>query len=161
MTIQDDCVVSIDYTLKDDAGEVIDTSEGDEPLWYLHGHQNIVPGLEEALTGKAEGDTVSVVVSPERGYGECDPDRVFQVSKSRMPADLELEVGTMLRMQGPDGMSIPLVITEVLEEEVTVDANHALAGKTLHFEVAIRSVREATDEELSHGHVHGPGGAHG
>ena len=160
MTIQNDSAVSIDYTLKDDTGEVLDTSEGASPLWYLHGHQNIVPGLEEALTGKAEGDSVSVTVPPDRGYGERDEERVFQVNRSRMPEDLELEEGIMLRMQGPDGASIPLVVTKVEEDTVTVDANHALAGKTLHFEISIRTVRDATKEELEHGHVHEGDHAH-
>lgn len=160
MTIKADAVVSIDYTLKDDAGQVIDSSEGGEPLEYLHGHGNIVPGLEEALAGKTIGDEVKVSVPPARGYGERDPDRVFDVARDRLPADLEPEVGTMLGMQTPEGHTLPLTITEVTTETVTVDANHQLAGQTLHFEVSVRAVRDATAEELSHGHVHGPHAHH-
>lgn len=158
MTIKADAVVSIDYTLKNDAGQVIDSSEGDEPLEYLHGHGNIVPGLEEALAGKAIGDQVKVSVPPERGYGRRDPERVFDVERSRLPDDLHPKVGTMLAMQTPEGHQVPLTITKVGTESVTLDANHQLAGETLHFEVSVRAVRDATAEELSHGHAHGPGG---
>ncbi|MDH5670930.1 MAG: peptidylprolyl isomerase [Myxococcales bacterium] len=160
MDIQNDSVVSIDYTLKGDAGDVIDSSEGREPLFYLHGHGQIVPGLEEALVGKRENDEVSVSVPAEKGYGPRDPQRVFQVPRDKMPADLELEAGVMLQMQTPDGGAVPLLVTEVLPDAVTVDANHMLAGATLHFQVTVRGVREATAAELSHGHVHGPGGSH-
>lgn len=160
MTIKTDAVVSIDYTLKNDAGEVIDSSQGAEPLQYLHGHGNIVPGLEQALAGKVTGDEVKVSVPPERGYGARDPQRVFDVDRSRLPGDLDPKVGTMLAMQTPEGHQVPLTITQVGAETVTVDANHQLAGETLHFEVAVRDVRDATAEELAHGHAHGPGGAH-
>ena len=160
MTIKADAVVSIDYTLKNDAGEVIDSSEGGEPLEYLHGHGNIVPGLEDALVGKVTGDEVTVSIPPERGYGQHDPERVFDVDRSRLPDDLEPEVGTMLAMQTPEGHNVPLTITKVSAQTVTLDANHQLAGETLHFEGAVRSVREATAQELSHGHVHGPGDSH-
>jgi len=157
MLIANDCVVSIDYTLKDSEGEVIDASEG-SPLSYLHGHKNIVPGLERALTGKGEKETISVVLPPEEGYGQRDPSRVFPVRRELLPDGMEPTEGTMLRMETDDGDGIPVVITAVESETVTVDANHMLAGETLHFEVTVREVRSGTDEEISHGHVHGPEG---
>lgn len=160
MNIQNDSVVTIDYTLKNDAGEVLDSSQGAGPLHYLHGHENIVPGLERALSGKSVGDVLDVVVSPEEGYGTRDPERVVNIEREKLPPDLEPEVGMMLAMQTPDGHSIPVQVTAVSGRDVTMDANHELAGQTLHFHVEVRSVREATGEELSHGHVHGPGGHH-
>lgn len=161
MSIQTNSVVAIDYTLKNDAGEVIDSSQGKQPLHYLHGHGNIVPGLEEALTGKTAGDAVAVSVPPEKGYGARDEKRVFDVPRDRMPADLELQVGTQLAMQTKDGTTVPLTVAAVKPDKVTVDANHALAGQALHFDVQVRDVRPATAEELQQGHVDGPRGAHG
>lgn len=162
MTIKKDAVVALEYTLKNDAGDVIDSSsDSGEPLHYLHGHGNIVPGLERALSGKAVGDAVAVVVSPEDGYGEHDPAGVLTVTRTQLPEDLEPEVGMMLAMQSPDGRTLPLTVTAVTDDGVTLDANHPLAGQTLHFDVTVRMVRDATAEELEHGHVHGPGGAHG
>jgi FKBP-type peptidyl-prolyl cis-trans isomerase SlyD len=154
MTIKANSVVSIDYTLKNDDGQVIDSSSGGDPLKYLHGHSNIVPGLESALAGKAAGESVKVSVPPAEGYGEHDPERVFDVARDRLPEDLDPQVGTMLGMQTPEGHTLPLTITKVTTESVTVDANHQLAGQTLHFEVEVREVRDATAEEVSHGHVH-------
>jgi FKBP-type peptidyl-prolyl cis-trans isomerase SlyD len=159
-TIKANSVVSIDYTLRGDDGNVIDSSDGAEPLFYLHGHGNIVPGLEAALTGKASGDSLDVVVQPQDGYGARDPERVIDVPRDRMPEDLTPEVGQVIGMQTPGGHTIPLTIVSVAEETVKLDANHALAGETLHFSVTVREVRSATEEELAHGHVHGPGGAH-
>ena len=158
--IRANSVVSIDYTLRDDDGQVIDTSEGGEPLYYLHGHQNIVPGLEAALTGKAPGDAVSVLVLPEDGYGERDDEQVFTVPRDRMPDELELEVGEILGMETSSGHTIPVTIVALSSESVTLDGNHELAGMNLHFSVTVREIRTATEEELAHGHVHGPGGAH-
>jgi len=160
-TIEANSVVSIDYTLRDDAGEVIDTSDGGEPLFYLHGHGNIVPGLERKLSGRTTGDSLEVVVAPEDGYGARDPKRVMDVPRDRMPEDLDPQPGMVIGMTSPDGQTMPVTIAEVSDESVKLDANHGLAGKTLHFAVTVRSVREASEEELSHGHVHGPGGAHG
>jgi len=158
MTIKTNSVVSIDYTLHNDQGELLDSSDGRTPLDYLHGHGNIVPGLEAALTGKDSGDTLDVSLSPAEGYGERDPQRVIQVPRTRLPDDLEPEVGMMLGMQTPDGQTLPLTVTEVTGDTITVDGNHQLAGENLHFKVSVRSVREATPEEVQHGHVHGPDG---
>lgn len=153
-------VVAIDYTLKNADGEVIDTSDGAEPLHYLHGHENIVPGLERALTGRQVGDAFSVVVPPADGYGEVDPDQMVKVKRTELPDDLEPEVGVRLAMETENGEVIPLTISQVDDATVTLDRNHQLAGQTLYFEITVRAVRDATDEELVHGHVHGPGGAH-
>lgn len=160
MQIAADTVVAIDYTLTDDAGNVVDSSEGGEPLFYLHGHQNIVEGLEEALAGKRAGDSLKVVVSPEKGYGTRDLDLVFEVPRDQLPGGVEPEIGMELEMSDEAGMTIPVRISKVGEDAVEVDANHELADQTLHFSVVIREVRKATAVEISHGHVHGPGGHH-
>lgn len=158
-TVQNDCVVEMHYVLKDDAGNIIDQSD-DHPLPYLHGHENIVPGLEAALTGAKVGDSKKVTVQPEDGYGTVDESLVLTVGRSQLPSDLSPEVGMTLGMESPDGHSIPVRVTEVHDEHVILDANHELAGVTLHFEVSISSVRPASEEELAHGHVHGPHGHH-
>lgn len=146
------CVVQFTYTLKNDDGEVLDSSEGGEGLSYLHGNDNIVPGLENALEGKAVGDDVKVSVSPKEGYGEHDPEKVFSVPRDRF--DFEPEAGSIVQAQGPDDQAIPLQIIKVEEKEITLDGNHPLAGQTLNFEVKVTEIREATEEELSHGHSH-------
>lgn len=159
-TIKANSVVALDYTLRNDGGKVLDTSDGAEPLHYLHGHGNIVPGLEQALTGRKNGESIDVVVPPEEGYGAHDPNGVLEVPRDRMPEDLDLQPGVILGMESPDGHTMPVTVVEVGDEKVKLDANHELAGQTLHFSVTIREIREASAEELSHGHVHGPGGHH-
>lgn len=158
MKIAADTVVSIDYVLRDEAGEVLDESKG-EPLAYLHGHHNIVPGLEAALEGKGAGDKTRAKIEPEQGYGVHNPNKVLQIPRSQLSSEMEPEIGMMLHAETEQG-PVPLWITEVGAEEVTVDGNHPLAGKVLDFEVEVKEVREASAEELSHGHVHGPGGHH-
>ncbi len=158
MTVQKDCVVSMHYVLRDDEGTVLDESQQDQPLPYLHGHQNIVPGLETALSGASVGDTKRVVVSPEEGYGVREERLVLAVPRDQLPPDLEPEIGMTLGMQTAQGQMVPVRVIEVEPERVRLDANHELAGVTLHFEVTIAAVRAATEEELSHGHVHGPEG---
>jgi len=153
-----DKVVSIEYTLRDDKGEMLDSSEGGDPLVYLHGHGNIVPGLESALEGKPEGHAAKVVVPPEQGYGETDPELVF--TEPRSSFDFEVEVGQMLEAKDEDGEAYEYAVTAVTTEGVTLDGNHPLAGMTLHFDVKVVGVRPATAEELSHGHVHGHGDHH-
>jgi FKBP-type peptidyl-prolyl cis-trans isomerase SlyD len=160
MQIASDTVVAIEYTLTDDDGNVIDSSDGGEPLFYLHGHQNIVEGLEEALEGHKVGDSLKVSVSPEKGYGTRDPDLVFDVPRDQLPGEVEPEIGMELEMSDEDGMTIPVRISKVEADSVEVDANHELADQTLHFSVTVREVRRATAPELQHGHVHGPGGHH-
>lgn len=158
MKIADGSVVELEYTLRDDDGDVLDSSEGEETLHYLHGHGQIVPGLEKALEGRVAGDNVVVVVPPEEGYGPRFEDRVVTVARERLPADEEPEEGMVLEGNGPGGESLLLRVVAVSAEGVTLDANHPLAGANLHFDVTVRAVREATEEELQHGHAHGPDG---
>lgn len=150
-------IISIHYTLRDDDGDVIDRS-GDAPLDYLHGAGNIVEGLERALEGKAIGDAVKVSVAPEDGYGERDDAGVKIVPRGAFPAEIELEEGMELGMEDGDGHAMPIWITRIAGDSVTIDLNHPLAGATLHFEVEIAGLRDATAEEVEHGHPHGPSG---
>lgn len=159
MKIAQEKVVSIHYTLKNSEGTVLDSSSGSDPLAYLHGAGSIVPGLETALEGKESGDTLSVTVEPGQGYGDRDERLVQDVPRSAFEGVGELAPGMRFQAQGPQGTRL-VVVTRVAEEVVTVDANHPLAGQTLHFEVEVTEVRDATAEELEHGHVHGAGGHH-
>ena len=157
MKIAKDCVVTLDYTLTDEDGEILDSSEGDEPLVYLHGHGDIVPGLERALNGHQVGDQVEVDVSPEDGYGDWDEDLVDVVGKEDFDDPEELEVGAQFEVDTDEGVRVATVI-EMEGEDITVDLNHPLAGMNLHFAVKVLDVRAASAEELEHGHVHGPHG---
>jgi FKBP-type peptidyl-prolyl cis-trans isomerase SlyD len=161
-TISEGLVVSIKYTLRNDEGDVLDNSEPDHPLIYMHGFENVVPGLERQLTGMAVGATAVIVVSPEEGYGErgagTPPD---PIPRSEFPDDLPLESGIGFAVEGADGKMMPLWIDRVEGDQVFVDTNHPLAGQTLHFDVEIVAIREATDDERSHGHPHGPTGHEG
>jgi FKBP-type peptidyl-prolyl cis-trans isomerase SlyD len=156
MQISKHKVVTMDYTLRDTEGAVIDSSEGQEPLAYIHGTGNIIPGLEQALEGKAAGDSLSVSITPEEAYGDRD-ESLLQVVPRNLFDVPEVEAGMQFQTQSEQGPQIVTVVA-VTEEEVTVDANHPLAGITLNFDVEVVDVRDATDDELSHGHVHGPGG---
>ena len=158
MKITKDSVVSVDYRLHLGDGEVVDESEPGEPLVYLHGHGETVPGLENALEGKAAGDKLQVKVSPAEGYGEYDPEGVEEVPREDFPADLELQAGGIVSATDDEGDEVDFLVKEVRDKTVLVDFNHPLAGKTLHFDVTVREVRAATREELTHGHVHGAGG---
>jgi FKBP-type peptidyl-prolyl cis-trans isomerase SlyD len=159
VSIETNHVVSIHYTLKGDAGEVIDSSAGGEPLAYLHGHGNLVPGLERELTGKNAGDKLQVKISPADGYGEYDPQLVQRVPRRALKGVGNVRVGMRLHAQTDHGPK-PVTVTQITGDMVTLDGNHPLAGKNLNFEVEIAAVRAATEEELSHGHVHGVGGHH-
>jgi len=149
-----DTVVSIDYTLTGSDGEVIDTSEGRGPLTYLHGHGNIIPGLEKALEGKSEGDALNVEVEPEEGYGPHRPELVQQVSMDAFAGVDEVEEGMRFNAESAQG---PLVVkvTKIDGDQVTIDANHELAGQPLNFDVTVREIREASAEELEAGQVAG------
>jgi FKBP-type peptidyl-prolyl cis-trans isomerase SlyD len=157
-TIAKDKAVSIHYTLTLDGGKIIDSSEGKDPLVYLHGHGNIVPGLERELLGKATGEELNVRVAPEDGYGVHNAGLIQKVPREAFQGVDTLEVGMMFQAPGESGHIQLIRVTEIEGETITVDGNHELAGKTLNFAVEISEVREASAEELSHGHVHGPGG---
>ncbi len=146
-------VVAMDYTLHVD-GEKIDSSEGREPLEYLHGAGNIIPGLEREMAGMEVGESKQVVVSPADGYGESDPDAFIEIPRSEFPRDIPLELGLELQVQDPSGNPMYARIDAITDESVRLDFNHPLAGKELHFSVKIVGLREPTEEELDHGHVH-------
>jgi FKBP-type peptidyl-prolyl cis-trans isomerase SlyD len=160
MQIGDKKVVRIDYTLKNAGGEVLDTSEGGEPLSYLHGGHQIVPGLERELTGMQAGESKDVVVQPDDGYGQPDPQGIFGVPRAAFPADADLKVGDTFMGEDDEGGAVPVRVVELKDDTIVVDANHPLAGETLYFHVDVREVRDATLEELMHGHAHGPGDTH-
>lgn len=159
MQIATNTVVTIDYTLKDDDQSVLDTSQGQEPLSYIHGIGNLIPGLEKALAGKSEGDRVQVTIPPDDAYGERDEDLLQAIPRERFERANEIEVGMQFHTQSDQGMQVVTVV-DVDGDNITIDGNHPLAGKTLHFDVQIVGVREASAEEISHGHVHGAGGHH-
>lgn len=159
MQIAESRVVVMHYTLTSSKGEVLDSSRGGEPLAYLHGAGNLIPGLERALEGKQAGDKLQVSVEPRDGYGEHDPELVQQLPRRMFKGVSNLHVGQQLHAQGPNGPR-SITVTGLAGDMVTVDGNHALAGETLNFDVEITEVRAATAEEMSHGHVHGPGGHH-
>ena len=157
MQIADQCVALFHYTLTNDAGDVIDSSSGNEPMAYLHGVGNIVVGLEKAMTGKQSGDKFEVVVTPEEGYGQRNESLVQTVPRSMFQGVDEITVGMRFQAQSDHG-PVSVIVTEVTDENVTVDGNHALAGQSLNFAIEVTEVRAASAEELEHGHVHGPGG---
>jgi FKBP-type peptidyl-prolyl cis-trans isomerase SlyD len=150
-------VVTLNYTLTDNEGNVIDQST-DSSFAYLHGASNIIPGLESALAGKAAGDSLNVSVEPSEAYGERDPEKTQSVPRNMFPEDTEIEVGMQFHAQGPGGETLVVTIAGVEGDTITVDGNHPLAGIPLNFAVEVIEVRDASEEELDHGHVHGPGG---
>lgn len=154
MKIQDNCVVSIHYTLTDDQGEVIDTSAEREPLNYLAGAGNIIPGLERELAGCSAGDKKQVVVQPADGYGEYSEDLVQTLPRESFSGIDKIEPGMEFQAQTPSGHVQYVVVKDVSDDGITIDGNHALAGKVLNFDVSVEAVREATAEEIDHGHVH-------
>jgi FKBP-type peptidyl-prolyl cis-trans isomerase SlyD len=152
--VMDDVVVSMDYSLTVD-GEVIDSSDDNEPLEFLQGHKNIIPGLERELYGMAVGDSKEVTVLAQDAYGPFDPDAVVEVSKDEFPPDIPLEEDVQLQVRDVDGRVMDARISEIKDTTVTLDFNHPLAGEDLHFIVKVVDLRQATPEELEHGHVHG------
>nr|WP_297460187.1 peptidylprolyl isomerase [uncultured Halomonas sp.] len=157
MQIAQNSVVAFHYTLTNDAGEVLDSSEGREPLTYLHGAGNIIPGLEKKLEGRESGDKLQVAVSPEEGYGESQPSLVQEVPRESFQGVESVEPGMQFQAQTQGG-PLMVTVTKVEGDTVVVDGNHPLAGQKLNFDVEIAEVREATAEEAEHGHVHGEGG---
>ena len=146
-------VVSMDYKLTVD-GDVVDSSEEHGPLEYLQGHGNIIPGLESEMAGMKIGDSKNVTVAPEDGYGDFDPDAIVDVDRGDFPPEIPVEIGVELQVADDHGHPMLATIVEIADDVVTLDTNHPLAGKELHFEVKVVDLRAATNEELSHGHVH-------
>jgi FKBP-type peptidyl-prolyl cis-trans isomerase SlyD len=159
MLITDRRVALIHYTLTNNSGEILDSSSGGEPLAYLHGKGNIIPGLEKALAGKQAGDKLRVTIPPEEGYGLPMEELVQTVPSSNFDGLPKIEVGMRFQADSSQGPML-VVVTKVEGDQVTVDGNHPLAGETLHFDVEVSSVRDASVEEVLHGHVHGAGGHH-
>ncbi len=159
MKIAEKKVVAIHYTLKDDKGAVLDSSEGKSPLLFIHGIGQLIPGLETQLLGKEKGEKLDATVAPADAYGEYRDDMVFKVGKDGFQGEEELQLGMQVEVELEQGKSIA-VVTEIEGEDVTLDLNHPLAGQALHFDVEVMDVREASEEEQSHGHVHGEGGHH-
>jgi FKBP-type peptidyl-prolyl cis-trans isomerase SlyD len=153
--VQDKMVISLAYTLKLANGEVIDYSEAGEPLEYLHGAGNIIPGLERALVGMKVGDSKDVEILPEEGYGEYDPDDIEEIDIQEFPPDFPMELGAEVPVSDEEGNMLIAYVREITADHVTLDFNHLLAGKKLFFSVEIVGVRDATEEELEHGHPHG------
>lgn len=143
MKIADDCLVTLEYTLKDENQNILDSSQQMGPLDYLHGYNQLIPGLEKALEGREAGESFSLTVLPQDGYGEIDPRAVFEVNRSQFPADTQLEVGMEFETSGHH-----VVITQIDGDIIRLDANHPLAGKTLNFDITVAGVRDATAEEL-------------
>ena len=158
MQVEKNKVVTMHYTGKLSDGTVFDSSQDREPLSFIYGVGMIIPGLEESIEGLSVGDKKEISnVSPEKAYGERQEEAMQEVSKDQLPQDGEIQVGTQLAAQGPQGM-IPVTVADIKDETVLIDFNHPLAGKELSFDVEIVDVRDATEEELEHGHVHGEGG---
>ncbi|WP_428770038.1 peptidylprolyl isomerase [Treponema sp. HNW] len=147
MTIEKDVMAAIHYTLKDKEGTLLDSSEGSDPLEYLHGYGNLIPGLEKELEGKKAGDTLSVSIEPAEAYGEYSDDLVVTIPRSNFETDAQIEVGMQFET-GSGSMSRIVRVTKIDGDDITIDANHELAGKTLFFDVNVESVRKATDEEI-------------
>ncbi len=157
MEISENMVVIIDYNLSSSSGELLDTSEGRQPLAYIHGMGHIIIGLEKALLGKKAGEKIKAVIAPEEAYGTRSNELVETVPISNFQAPDTVKEGVQFQARDADGLHIATV-TKVADDEVTLDMNHPLADETLHFDVEIKEVRQATEEELSHGHSHGTGG---
>ena len=158
--IADGKVVQLNYVLTSTAGEVLDRADGQDPFVYLHGADQIVPGLESALAGLRAGDKKKVNVGPAEGYGEKNSELVMKVKRAQFPKDVEIEVGMQFEANSPEGDMLVFTVTALEGEFVEVDGNHPLAGVTLNFDVEVVGVRDATEEERSHGHAHGPDGHH-
>ena len=157
MQIAENRVITLNYILKDDEGNIIDSAE-DGSFAYLHGAANIIPGLEHALQGKSAGDELSVAIKPEQGYGERNEDMTQVVPRNMFDTDEEIKVGMQFHAESPDGQPLSVTVVNVSDSEVTIDGNHPLAGVNLNFDVKILEIREATEEELEHGHAHGADG---
>lgn len=159
MQIADNKVISIHYTLTNDSGAVLDQSSSDQPLVYLHGAGNIIPGLENALTGKAAGDKLNVTIQPTDAYGERMDQMIQTVPRSMFEGIEKVELGMQFHAEGNTG-PVVVTVTQIDGDNITIDGNHPLAGETLTFDVEVSAVRDATADELEHGHIHGHGCQH-
>jgi FKBP-type peptidyl-prolyl cis-trans isomerase SlyD len=159
MKVENQKVVGMEYTLKNNQGEVLDTNAGEDLLQYIHGLGNIVPGLEKAMEGKTIGDTFEVEVKAVDGYGLHDPNLIRRVPRAKMKGLSDVKVGAMLQARGPEGEQI-FTVTEVTDTDVKLDGNHPMAGQDLFFTIRVAEIRDATKDELDHGHAHGPGDHH-
>ena len=151
-------VVNLAYSLKNDAGEVLDTADHEDPFVYLHGGGQIVPGLETALVGAKKGHKKQVTVSADEGYGAVNPELKLTVKRSQFPEGVPLDEGMQFEANGPGGQGVIFTVESIATDEVSINGNHPLAGETLHFDVEVLEVRDATEEEKEHGHAHGPEG---
>lgn len=158
MQITDNTAVQFHYTLTNSSGEQLDSSHGEEPLSYLHGAGNIIPGLEAALAGKTAGESFSVTIPPADAYGEID-DSMVQIVSKKMFDGMDIEIGMQFHADVSHGAGV-ITVTEIQGDDVTVDGNHPLAGETLIFDVNVVDVRQATADEMAHGHIHGAGCHH-
>jgi len=154
MKIEKNLIATIHYTLTNDGGEVIDSSVGEEPLSYLSGASNVIPGLDDALMGLEKGDTKKITIQPAQGYGEHDAQLVQKLPTDMFTGIEEVQVGMEFETQDPEGGNHFVVVTQVEEDGITVDGNHELAGMVLHFDVSVEDVREATEAEIGQGRVH-------
>ena len=153
MTIQTKKVVTIDYVLKDEKGELIDQSQ-DGSFCYLHGANNIIPGMEDALTGRTKGDEFKLVIEPKDAYGEYNPNMTQTVDRAMFDTNDDIKVGMQFQAQNEQGHMMMITVSKIDGDKITIDGNHPLAGETLHYDIKVVDIRDATDDELSHGHVH-------
>ncbi len=159
--VADDMVIALDYTLRLDDGEVVDSSAGDEPIRFIQGRGHILPGLERAIAGMAVGEQKAIVLDPEAGYGFYDEEAFQVLPREEFPAEIDLVVGSEVELYDEeDDLAIPAFIAEIDDDEVVLDLNHPLAGETLYFDVTVKEIRPATREELDHDHVHHGGHSH-
>jgi FKBP-type peptidyl-prolyl cis-trans isomerase SlyD len=159
MQIAKNTAVRIDYVLKSDEGKIIDKSS-DGQFNFLSGAKNIIPGLESALQGKTEGDELEMTIVPIEAYGEVDSARVQTVKREMFPEGVDIQVGAQFHGASPSGEPLVVTVASIDGDDIVIDGNHALAGQTLHFAVTVVEVRKASEEERSHGHIHGPGCSH-
>jgi FKBP-type peptidyl-prolyl cis-trans isomerase SlyD len=159
--IKKNSVVSLCYCLKNANGEELDRADKDKPFAYLHGNEQMVPGLEKELEGLVVGDKKDVTVSPAEGYGDLNPQLKMEVERASFPKDADIQPGMQFEGQGDGGTKTVFTVKAVVADKIHVDGNHPLAGETLHFSIEVIGFRDATQEELTHGHAHGEGGAHG
>ena len=157
--IAQNTVVSLDYTLTNDAGDILDKSENGQFV-YLHGTNSIIPGLENALADKSLNDEFKVTIEADDAYGQNDDSKKQVVGREMFEADSPIEVGTQFHAQSPEGEMLMITVTAIDGDQITIDGNHPLAGERLHFEIKVTDLREASEEEISHGHAHGPDGHH-